>query len=79
MFWRFSLFSLTVCILGEGHVNHIHQLFWSSMNQQYCLLLKPKGHSTVFRNLDSDSGMLIKIIYWVLLPVHNEKGKILPT
>ena len=64
MFWGFSFLSLTVFILGEGHANHIHLLFRrSSMIQRHCLLLKPKGHSTVFRNLDSNSGTLIKIIY----------------
>lgn len=34
-----------------------------SVIQRHCLQLKPKGHSTVFRNLDNDSGTLIKIIY----------------
>lgn len=64
MFWGFSLLPLTVFILGEGHANHIHLLFReSSMIQRHCLLLKPKGHSTVFRNLATDRGILIKIIY----------------
>lgn len=76
MFWGFSLLPPTVFSSGEGHTNHIQPLFKeSSMIQRHCLLLKPKGRSTMFRNLDSDSGTIIKIIYYILLPVHSVKTR----
>lgn len=62
MFWGFSLFLLM--FLHEEKVvltTFIHCLGKSSVIKIHYLSLRPKGHSTVFRNLDR--GALIKIIY----------------